>query len=116
MQLNVMQTNMQKKRGVHRALYISIAVFVLVIVLAVTVIGQMGRQVDIEQAARLREVLRRAAVSCYAVEGRYPPNLAYLTEHYGVVIDHAKFIVEFDVISQNTMPLIEVIWIEGAAG
>jgi len=111
-----MQINMQKKRGVHRALYISLAVFVLAIVFTVTMVGQMSRRVDVEQTARLREVLRRAAISCYSVEGRYPPSLEYLEEHYGVVIDHSKFAVDFDVISRNAMPIIEVIWLEGAVG
>ena len=111
-----MQLNMQKKRGAHRALYISIAVFVLIIVVAVTAIGQMGRRVDVEQVSRLQEVLRRAAISCYAVEGRFPPSLDYLVSHYGVVIDYSKFIVNFDVVSRNAMPIIEVIWMEGAVG
>ncbi|MCL2810838.1 MAG: hypothetical protein FWD25_03000 [Clostridia bacterium] len=111
-----MQINMQKKRGVHRALYISLAVFVLAVVVIVTMVGQMSLRVDAEQTARLREVLHRAAISCYAVEGRYPPSLEYLVEHYSVVIDYGRFIVNFDVISPNTMPMIEVIWVEGAVG
>ena len=111
-----MQINMQKRRGVHRALYISLAVFVLVIVVAVTAIGQMGRRVGDEQVARLQEALHRAAVSCYAVEGRYPPSLDYLMAHYGVVVDESKYVVHFDVVSRNAMPIIEVIWIEGAVG
>ena len=111
-----MQFNMEKKRGVHRALYISLAVFVLAIVVAVTAIGQMSRRVDVEQVARLQEVLRRAAISCYAVEGRFPPSLDYLVARYGVIIDYSKFIVHFDVVSRNAMPIIEVIWMEGAVG
>ena len=111
-----MQLNMQKNRGAHRALFVSVAMFVLAVVLAVTMIGQASRRVDVEQAARLQEVLRRAAISCYAVEGRYPPNLAYLVEHYGVIIDHSRFIVRYDVVSRNAMPNIQVIWIEGAVG
>jgi len=79
-------------------------------------IGQASQRVDAEQAARLREVLRRAAISCYAVEGRFPPNLEYLVEHYGVIIDHSRFIVHYDVVSRNAMPNIQVIWMEGAVG
>lgn len=111
-----MQSNMQKKHGVHRALYVSLAVFVLTIVVALTAMSQMSRRVDVEQVARLQEVLRRAAISCYAVEGRYPQSLDYLVSHYGVVIDESKFIVNFDVVSRNAMPIIEVIWMEGAVG
>ena len=114
--MSMVQMDMKKGRVSHRALFISLAVFVALIVLAVTMIGQVGERVDGEQAARLREALRRAAISCYAVEGRYPADLQYLTDHYGVVVDQSRFIVNYDVVSQNIMPNIEVIWIEGAVG
>jgi len=111
-----MQLNMQKKRGVHRALYLSLAVFALAVALVVTMIGQASQRVDAEQAARLEEVLRRAAISCYAVEGRFPPNLEHLVEHYGVIIDHSRFVVHYDVVSRTVMPIIQVVWMEGAVG
>jgi len=91
-------------------------VFLTVVMLAVTVFDQLERRVDVEQASRLKETLRRAAISCYAVEGRYPPDLQYLQDHYGVVVDQSKFYVDYFFINRNTMPIIDVIWPEGAVG
>ena len=55
------------------------------------------------------EVLREAAVSCYSVEGMYPPNLEYLEKHYGVQIDRRHFIVRYTAIAENLMPDITVL-------
>ena len=62
-----------------------------------------------ESKHRLESVLREAAVACYAVEGIYPPNLAYLEEHYGVQIDHRHFTVSYTPIAENLMPDITVL-------
>ena len=62
-----------------------------------------------EDKRRLEEVLREAAVSCYSVEGMYPPNLEYLEKHYGVQIDRRHFIVRYTAIAENLMPDITVL-------
>jgi hypothetical protein len=59
--------------------------------------------------AQLEEALRRASVACYATEGRYPPSLAYLTEHYGVQVDEARYTVFYEVVAENWMPEITVL-------
>ena len=62
-----------------------------------------------EDKRRLEDVLRESAVACYAVEGFYPPNLAYLEEHYGVQIDKRHFVVHYTAIAENLMPDITVL-------
>ena len=62
-----------------------------------------------EEKSRLEDVLREAAVACYAVEGFYPPNLAYLEKHYGVQIDERHYIVHYTSIAKNLMPDITVL-------
>ena len=62
-----------------------------------------------ESKQRLEDVLREAAVACYAVEGIYPPDLAYLEEHYGVQIDRRRFTVSYTAIAENLMPDITVL-------
>lgn len=62
-----------------------------------------------EQAyAQLDAALRRAAVTCYAVEGRYPASLNELCTRYGVVIDTSRFAVTYEAFSSNQMPGIHV--------
>lgn len=64
--------------------------------------GEEGRQ-------QLEDALRRAAVACYAAEGIYPPDLAYLEEHYGVQIDEERYTVFYDIFAENLMPDITVL-------
>lgn len=62
-----------------------------------------------EDKQRLEDVLRRAAVACYAAEGMYPPNVEYLEAHYGVQIDHNRYTVDYIPIAENLMPDITVL-------
>lgn len=98
----------RQNTGWRRALIISGCVFALVLILAVSVLTEAGVRVQAEQLATLQNALRRASVTCYALEGRYPPTLEYLTENYGVVIDEDRFIVYYDVFGHNIMPDIDV--------
>ena len=72
-------------------------------------ISNVTRGRSAEDKQRLEDVLRRAAVACYAAEGRYPESLEYLVEHYGVQIDRRNFIVSYMPIAENLMPDITVL-------
>lgn len=62
-----------------------------------------------EDKRHLEETLRRGCVACYATEGAYPPDIAYLEEHYGVLIDKEQYIVCYTAIAENLMPDITVL-------
>lgn len=62
-----------------------------------------------EDLRQLEESLRRGCVACYAAEGVYPPDLAYLQEHYGVQVDESRYDVHYSVFAQNLMPDITVL-------
>ena len=44
-----------------------------------------------------------------SIEGRYPPSVQYLQEHYGVQIDEDRYYVFYDGFASNLMPDITVI-------
>ncbi len=52
--------------------------------------------------------LRRATANCYAAEGRYPPGVKYLENHYGVVVNHEQYVVQYETAGSNIMPSISV--------
>lgn len=62
-----------------------------------------------EGKRQLEDAIRRAAVACYAAEGIYPPDLAYLEEHYGVQVDGSRYTVDYNVFASNLMPDITVL-------
>lgn len=62
-----------------------------------------------DRLSTLRDAIWRASVQCYAIEGRYPPSIEYLEEHYGIVIDRERFYVFYDGWASNVMPEITVL-------
>lgn len=69
----------------------------------------LAKRTEAEGAQTLRSAIRRACVQCYAIEGRYPPNLSYLTEEYGIQIDEERYDVFYSGFASNVMPDITVI-------
>lgn len=66
-----------------------------------------GRQAEGKQ--QLEDALRRTAVSCYALEGFYPPSVDYMREHYALQYDEETYIVRYEVFASNLMPDITVL-------
>lgn len=62
-----------------------------------------------EQLRRIEDACRFAAVSCYAAEGVYPPDFAYLEENYGISVDESRYAVIYHAIAENLMPEITVV-------
>ena len=62
-----------------------------------------------EERRRLEDALQRAVVACYALEGAYPPDLAYLEENYGIRIDRDRYTVAYVPVAENLMPDITVL-------
>ena len=71
--------------------------------------GQIASRTKTEQLDVLTQAIERASVQCYAIEGRYPPSVEYLEEHYGLSIDHHKYNVFYSGWASNIMPDITVI-------
>ncbi len=82
---------------------------ILVAVWFFAALHQLGDSRGEEERLALETALRRGAVACYASEGFYPPDLAYLQEHYGVQVDESRYIVHYQVIAENWMPDITVL-------
>ena len=74
-----------------------------------TALSNLSRGKALEDKQQLEEALIRASVSCYAIEGTYPPDLEYLIEHYGIQINPERFTVKYESIASNLMPDITVL-------
>ena len=62
-----------------------------------------------EERRQLEDILHRAAVACYSVEGFYPPDLNYLEQHYGIQINRNLYTVSYTPVAENLMPDITVL-------
>lgn len=72
-------------------------------------VSALSAQAKTEGLRTTREGLRRAAVQCYAIEGRYPTTLDYLQSHYGAAPDPEKYTVYYTYYAPNLMPDITVL-------
>jgi len=102
-----------KRLGFFFANTLGIALFVIIAVMVVFGLGQVDKDSLDQGRVLLEESLYRAAANCYAIEGRYPPSLDYLTENYGVIIDGDKYAVHYaNIFASNIMPEITVVPLE----
>ena len=97
-----------KPSGKARPLIVSAAVFCCLVAGFLFALSRFTQKQSGREAAQLEQALRRACVTCYAVEGRYPRTLNDLTERYGVLIDESRYAVRYDVFADNLLPEIRV--------
>ena len=86
-------------------------IFLLIVCMAVFVMIAVGNLENSRQAEDLRQLeqaLQRTAVACYAVEGVYPPDVAYMRQHYGLTYDESRYAVHYKLVASNFMPKIDV--------
>lgn len=83
---------------------------VTAVVLAAFVIGstRFAESTGERGQETLERAIARASVRCYAIEGRYPPDVQYLEDNYGVQIDRSKYNVFYEGFASNLMPDITV--------
>jgi hypothetical protein len=74
-----------------------------------TAIDQIAARQDEDQSKAIEIVLIKAAVQCYALEGSYPPDLNYLKDHYGVILNETKYFYFYEAQGSNILPKIMVI-------
>lgn len=96
-----------KKSMVYLLLIIAVAVIAVFLFFAITGIREGSNE---DERQRLEAALQRAAISCYTIEGYFPPTLEYLVEEYGVQINEEKFAVYYNIEGSNMMPTIDVIF------
>lgn len=89
------------------------AAFGIVVGIFLNGVTSLLHRAETEGAETLRQGITRACVQCYAIEGRYPPSVAYLEERYGIQIDEERYNVFYSGFASNLMPDITVIPVEG---
>lgn len=88
---------------------ITLLLAAVILFLFLTAVGNLKEDHSLEDKQRLENALAQAAVACYAAEGIYPPDLKYLEENYGVLINTNLYTVKYEVIASNLMPDITVL-------
>lgn len=87
----------------------SIGIFAAMVIGLVSGMAWFSGQVSREGTETLKNAIRRASIQCYAIEGRYPPDIQYLQENYGVQINDKRYYVFYNGFASNVMPDITVV-------
>ena len=72
-------------------------------------LNRLEQGADDQGKQRLEDALHRTAVACYATEGFYPPDVAYMVQHYGLQYDEDTYRVHYEIFASNLMPEITVV-------
>lgn len=101
-----------------RLLMVLAAVLLLLLPITLSYVAQNVEQRTASESLEVvRRSLDRAVVECYALEGFYPPDLAYLKERYGIAVDETLYYVDYFYLGSNLMPDITVLPVlKGGAG
>ena len=83
-------------------------VFLAVVIILVLAVSDVSRTSNEESLSIAENNIRRAVITCYAQEGRYPESIDYLKENYGLYVSD-DYIVYYDIFASNIMPNITVV-------
>lgn len=99
----------KRKRGRGALWGIWIMIFLGGLFLLDAAAGYTRQTTREEQAELLQEAVDQAVVSCFCLEGRYPENLDYLVDNYGLQVDFEKYRVNYEIFADNIRPRVRVV-------
>lgn len=100
---------LQKKMAGRRRAALLIAGALLVLAALVWFADKAADHAGKEGLRITQESIARAAVQCYALEGRYPPSMDYLKENYGISPNHELYLIHYQFVASNLAPDITVL-------
>lgn len=101
---------MYSDRKKHYAPLVALCAAALAALIALFAWGSRAsaREIAEQSAAAVKAAVTRSALQCYVVEGVYPPDLAYLEEHYGLRLNRDDYYITYDAFASNLPPDVRV--------
>ena len=88
----------------NRRGWIKLLCIVLVLAAAVLLANRIGTAQGAAETDIVRDAVKNAALTCYAVEGAYPDSVDYLREHYRLAYDEDRYLITYDAFASNMIP------------
>jgi len=100
----------KNKKSVSSVIKILVPVLLFVVIAIVVIVGvqDVSKTTQQERLRTMEQAVRRSVVQCYAIEGRYPEDLEYLRENYGLSLDEDKYVYHYRLVGSNLLPEIKV--------
>lgn len=83
---------------------VKIIIIVAVLVLAVLMINRLDSRQHASETQIVKDAVKNAALTCYAVEGAFPENVDYLRENYNLAYDESRYFVTYEPFAPNVLP------------
>jgi hypothetical protein len=83
-------------------------IFLMVLFLVGQSLAELHRSSVASGLKVARSAVERAVMQCYALEGAYPPDLDYLQENYGLILDRGQYDYLYEIVAGNIHPVIQV--------
>jgi hypothetical protein len=87
----------------------AILIFVVLIIAFIFLVNTITTRGDGRELEIVRDAVKNAALTCYAVEGMYPDDLQYLRDHYNLSYNEDKYVVYYEPFASNVIPSIKVV-------
>lgn len=98
-----------REETMRRVRRIAVVLIVIAIVACLAFATVVSRGIAREQGVQtMRDSIMQAAVQCCAVEGSYPSSLSHLEEYYGLVVNHADYVINYEWLGDNVPPSVVV--------
>lgn len=83
---------------------IKLLLIAAVLVGAVFLVNRISSAQETAETEIVRNAVKNAALTCYAVEGAYPDDIEYLREHYRLAYDEDRYLITYDAFASNMIP------------
>ena len=83
---------------------IKLLAIVAVLAAAILLVNRIATAQDSAETDIVRDAVKNAALTCYAVEGAYPDSVEYLREHYHLAYDDDRYLITYDAFASNMIP------------
>ena len=89
-----------------RRIVLPLLLLTAIIAVAWYAFSDAAESAERQQFDNMTRRINQAVTACYAIEGRYPPTFAYLTEHYGIRVDLTRYEVVYDITYPDLRPIV----------
>ena len=80
----------------------------IIIVITIYAFNSTSTYSSKEELNRISDTITELSLKCYSIEGKYPKNIEYLKEHYGLLLNDEDYQVIYYYEGDNLQPRVEV--------
>ena len=93
------------------SMLVCLAIMAALALLVIINVQEYGSSYNERRLDEIRNTLLSYVSQCYALEGAYPPDLQYLEDNYGLIMDKSRYIYHYEMFASNIFPDVKVLYL-----